>query len=188
MRKNIITATTVLFLVVLFIISASCSQTSNKKEEPNSDSFKEAMSEQQNISGEEWLNSIFLCDNGSGYCFPDEEKVTTERYYEFFIESVGMYDYPMFETENERIAAEKVYKDKWKDIYPLSEEVSYPFGRGNGTESGQKLENVIVTSHSDSNYTVHINYGGKIESVTEVRIVPNGDSYLVDYMKSEYVQ
>ena len=188
MRKKIITTTTLICSIFLFTISAGCNQPSDKKEDNNSDSFEEAINEQQVVSGEEWLKSIFECSNGSGYCFPDEEKVSTERFYEFFIESIGIYEYPMFETENEKTAAEKAYKNKWTDIYPLNEEISYPFGRGNGLGHGDKLKNVIITPQSDTKYTVLIDYGGEINAITEVTLMPNGNSYLIDYMQSEYIQ
>ncbi len=188
MRKKIITTTTLLFSILLFTISASCSQRSDKKKENNSDSNAEAINELQTFTGQEWLKSIFLCNNDCGFCFPDEEKVTTERYYEFFIETIGIYEYPMFETEDERIAAEKVYKNKWREIYPLDGDVSYPFGRGNGTGYGDPLKDVIISPQSDTEFTLLIDYGGEIKALTELRLIPKGDSYLIDYMKSVYIE
>ena len=184
MSKKIITTTILLCTILLFALSASCNQSADKKKGNTSNSFVQEINEQQIISGEEWLRSIFLCDNGKGYCFPDEEKVTTKRYYQYFIETIGIYEYPMFETEDERIVAEKAYKDRWKDIYPLDEEMSYPFGRGNGTEAGQKLENVIITPKSPTNFTVLIDFGDEIKVITDVMLKPIGNSYLVDYMKT----
>ena len=188
MRKKIITTTTLMCSILVFTISASCNQSSGKKEDNNSETFEEAINEQQVLSGEEWLKSIFQCSNGSGYCFPDEEKVSTERFYEFFIESIGIYEYTMFETEDEKTAAEKAYKNKWTDFYPLEEEISYPFGRGNGLGYGDKLKNIIITPQSDSQYSVLIDYGDEVNSITEVTLIPNGNSYLIDYMKSEYIE
>ena len=37
------------------------------------------------------------------------------------------------------------------------------------------------------NYTVLIDYGVEMNAITEVTLVRNGDSYLIDYMKSEYI-
>ena len=188
MKKTIFTTTILLFSILFLTLSASCNQPTDKKEENKSDSFNETLTEQQMPSGEKWLKSIFECDNSSGFCFPNEEKVTTERYYEFFVESLGIYEYPMFDTEEERVAAEKEYINKWKDIYPINEDISYPLGRGNGIGFGDHLENVIITPQSNTKYTVLIDYGGDIKAITEVTLVQNGNSYLIDYMNSEYIE
>lgn len=180
MKKSIFTITALLFTILLLSFSTSCRPSSSKKED--------ATSESENTSGEKWLKSIFQCDNGSNYCFPDEEKVCTKRYYEFFIESLSILEYPDFETEVAQIVAQKAYKNKWKDIYPLDVEVLSPFGRGNGLESGQKLENVSITSLPDTKYTVIINYGEGIKTTTELTLVPNGNSFLIDYMKSDFIE
>ena len=188
MRKTLICTTTFVCSILLLAVSTSCNKPSPKKEKSKANLFEEAINGQQNLSGEEWLKSIFHCENGNGFCFPDEEKVTTERYYEFFIETIGIYEYPTFETEEERVAAEQAYKNKWKDVYPLEDEMLYPFGRGNGTEYGDELRNVIIITQSDTEYTVLIDYGVELKAFTEVTLIHNGDSYLIDYMKSEYIE
>ena len=149
---------------------------------------KEVTNELQISAGAKWLKSIFQCSNGSDYCFPDEEKVITERYYEFFVESLGIFEYPDFETEDEQIAAENAYKKKRKDIYPLDIEVLSPFGRGNGIGSGDQLKNVTITPHSETKFTVIIDYGDEIKTTTELTLIANGNSFLIDYMKSEYIE
>ena len=166
----------------------SCGQSSDKKEEQESNTIEEVINEQEISSGEKWLRSIFECKNGNGYCFPDEEEVTTKRYYEFFIESLSIHEYPMFETEEERIAGEKEYINKWKNIYPLKEDVSYPLGRGNGSGAGDHLEDVTITPLSHLKYNVLINFGGNIRAITEVTLVSHNNSYLIDYMESEYIE
>lgn len=178
----------VLFLTVFVSCNQSSDKNQDKKEVEKSDTLKEATNEQEVLSGEQWLKSIFQCDdNDTGYCYPNEEEVTTEQYYEFFVESLAIYEYPMFDSEDERIAAEKAYKKKWKDIYPLDDEVSYPFGRGNGTTEGDQLQSVVVTPESNNRYTLVIDYGGETKAITEVTLIANGNSYLVDYMISEYI-
>lgn len=175
-----------MFVLLLLCISISCNLHSDKKEDTNFE--KDFDNKQQISSGEKWLKSIFQCNNGIDYCFPDEEKVFTERYYQYFIESLEIFEYPDFETENEQIIAEKAYKKKWKDIYPLDVEVISPFGRGNGLVSGQKLKNVRITCISDQKYTIIIDYGEGIKTSTEVTLVPNGNSFLIDYMKSNFIK
>ena len=188
MKKTILITTTLLCSILVFTISTSCNQPSTKKAENKSASLKEVNHEQQFFAGEAWLKSIFQCSNGNGYCFPHEEKVITERYYEFFIESLGIFEYPDFETEDEQIAAENAYKKKWKDIYPLDVEVLSPFGRGNGVETGMKLENVSITPHSDTKFIIIIDYGGEVKTTTEVTLIANGNSFLIDYMKSDFIE
>ncbi len=186
MKKMIHTTTTLLFIILLFCILASYSSRSGKKEDNKSE--KKLVDKQQISSGEIWLKSIFQCNNGKDYCFPDEEKVCTKRYYDFFVESLEIFEYPDFETEDAQTAAENAYKKKWKDIYPMDVEVLSPFGRGNGLESEQKLKNVSITSLSDTKYTVVIDYGDDIKTTSEVTLIANGNSFLIDYMKSEFIE
>lgn len=188
MKKKIQTTTSLACFLLMFMLSTGCNQNSGKTEENKSDSLKEAINDQSIPSGEKWLKSIFECDNGTNYCFPDEEKVCTARYYEYFVESLGIYEYPDFETEKEQIAAEKAFKNKWKDVYPQNIIILAPFGRGNGAETGMKLKNVNIISHSDTKYTVVIDYGDDMKTTSEVTLVANGNSFLIDYMKSEFIK
>ncbi len=188
MKKKIFTPTSLLCFMLVLALSTGCNAVSSKKEENKADSLKESIDGQQISAGEKWLRSIFQCQNENDYCFPDEEKVCTERYYEFFIESLEIYEYPDFESDAERIAAENAFKQKWEDIYPLGEVVLTPFGRGNGMETGQKLKNVAITSQSDGKYTVFIDYGDGIQTTSEVTLISSGNSFLVDFMKSDLVE
>ena len=188
MKKKILTATSLLCFILMLILSTGCNQNSYKTEGNKSDSLKEAVNDQPNSSGEKWLKSIFQCNNGSDYCFPNEEKVCTKRYYEYFVESLGIYEYPDFETDNEQVAAEKAFKNKWKDIYPQDAAILSPFGRGNGVETGMELKNVNIIFHSDYKYTVVIDYSDGIKTTSEVTLIANGNSFLIDYMKSEYIE
>ena len=188
MRKTFYTTTILLCSILVFTISTSCKQHSAKKEDNKSDSLKEVINEQEISSGENWLKSIFQCNNGTDYCFPDEEKVCTEQYYAFFIESLEIFEYPSFETEKEQIVAEKAFELKWKEIYSLDEDVLSPFGRGNGIESGQQLKNVSITSLSNIKYTVIVDYGDGVKTTTEVTLIANDNSFLIDYMKSKIIE
>ena len=188
MKKKILFTTTLLYSLLVFTVSTSCNQTSDKKEEGKSDSLEVAINDKEFASGETWLESIFECDNGKGYCFPDEEKVFTERYYQFFIESLEIFEYPDFENEEDQIAVEKAYKNKWKDIYPLDKEVWAPFGRGNGVEAGDKLEDVTITLISDLEYNVVVDYGGGAVFSNDVVLVESGDSFTIDYIETEFIE
>ena len=188
MNKKIQITSSLLCFILMLILSTGCNQQSGKTEENKSYSLNEAKNDQPNSPGEKWLKSIFQCKNGGDYCFPNEEKVCTKRYYEYFVESLGIYEYPDFETENEKIAAEKAFKNKWKDIYPQDAVVLAPFGRGNGAETGMKLKNVNIIPHSDMKYTVVIDYGDDIKTTNEVTLLANGSNFLIDYMKSEFIK
>lgn len=96
----------------------------------------------------------------------------------FFIESLEVFEYPDFETEKEQVVAEKAYKNKWKDIYPLGKEVWAPFGRGNGIGVTHKLEDVFITRISDLEYTVLIGYGEGTISSNALVLAPFGQCVL----------
>lgn len=94
---------------------------------------KEATDKQQVSASEAWLKNIFSqCKSGHGFCLPDDEKIFTKRYLEFYQEQLQIFEYPDFATEDELIAAKQAYKNKWEDIYPLDKETWTPFGQGNG--------------------------------------------------------
>ena len=135
------------------------------------------------LSGEKWLLSIFQCDIGDGYCLPDDKEVFTERYQEFYHESLDIFEYPYFETENEQIAAIETFSKKWKGIYPLNGSVWAPFGQGNG----DKLENVIITHLSDLKFTALIDYGEENVFFNTLLLIPSGDAFLIDYIETEEI-
>ncbi|NLZ94495.1 MAG: hypothetical protein GX921_01560 [Bacteroidales bacterium] len=150
--------------------------------------MKETIREQQILPSHAWLKSIFECQDGSGYCFPDEEHVLTEQYYQFFIESLQVFEYPDFETEEEQVAAEKAYESKWKDIYPVGKEIWYPFGRGNGVEPGFRLENVVITHLYDLIYSVMIHFGDDDLFLSTLQLVQSGDAFLIDYVETVHLE
>jgi len=159
-------------------------QTPSNKEGKSSDSVKESIDVQQTLSGEKWLRSIFQNPNDNEYIFPDEEKVFTKRYLEFYNHELAMFEYPDFETEQDQMNAENEYKNKWKAIYPLGNEVWAPFGRGNGIEAGTKLENVTITHLFGSYYSALINYDAENAFFNALILVPSGDVFLIDYIET----
>lgn len=170
--------------MLAFLILISCNQASNKKDDDKSNSSKETVNEQQILASEEWLKNIFLCHNVDGYCFPDEEKVFTEQYLEFYYEKLEIFEYPNFETENAQIAAEKAFDNKWKNIYHLNKDNWTAFGRGNGIEAGDKLENVTIIHVADLIYTVIIDYVDDDIFFNTLILVPSGDTFLIDYIET----
>ena len=183
-KKSILSLATLLFSILVVALSTSCNPTSRNQEDNTSGSLMEKTDAQQIASGDTWLKSIFQCSDEIGICLPDEKKVFTERYLEFYHEKLKIYEYPEFETQEEQIAAEKVFKNKWKAIYPLGNEVWAPFGRGNGLEAGDKLENVTITHLSGLKSTVLIDYGEENVSLNALILVPSGDAFLIDYTET----
>ncbi|MDD3739352.1 MAG: hypothetical protein PHP31_08690 [Lentimicrobiaceae bacterium] len=139
--------------------------------------------------GEEWLGLVFTCaDEENAFCFPDEEKICTERYYDYYTEYMEIFEYPNFETHEEQKAAEMGFQNKWKDIYPVGVKMWSPFGRGNGMEVGQKLKNVSIAHIEGLKYLVTVDYGDGLVFKNEVTLVPHEDAFLIDYFKTELVE
>lgn len=168
MKKSILISTILLFSLLLFIAATSC------KNLPGED------------AGEKWLKSIFECQNGNGYCLPEDSKVFTERYLEFHSESIGIFEYPDFETDEELIAAENAFKNKWKDIYAVDKYIWSPFGYGNGMEAGDRLENVTITHISDLKYSVLVEYRNGMIFSNELLLIPSGEAFLIDYIATDF--
>ena len=112
--KKTIKFTSLLLILILVFAMSSCNKNSTKESETETIPVKEALTANKDNAEEEWLKSIFQCENGNGYCLPDDEKVFTKRYKEFFQETLEIFEYPEFETEKERISAEAAYRKKWK--------------------------------------------------------------------------
>ena len=183
-KKTIFFTTTLLFSILVVALSIGCNQTSRNQEDNISSSMMEKIDAQQIASGDKWLKSIFRCSDAIGFCLPDEEKVFTERYLEFYHQELENFEYPEFETQEERLTVEKTFKNKWKSIYPLGNEVWAPFGRGNGMEAGDKSENVTITHLSDLKFTALIDYGGENAFFNALILVPSGDAFLIDYIET----
>ncbi len=188
MKKTILSAAISICLLLVVALSIGCTQSSGKTDENKFASLKKTTNEQQIVSGETWLKSIFNCQDGNGYCFPDEERVLTEQYHKFFIESLQIFEYPNFETEEGQIAAEKAHEQKWKDIYPVGKEIWYPFGRGNGVEPGFHLKNVVITHLSDLIYSVMVHFGEDYLFLSTLSLVQYGDEFLIDYIETVYLE
>ena len=187
MKKSILSSTTLLFSILAIALSTSCNQAARNQEDNTSGSLMGKTDAQQIASGDKWLKSIFQCSAEIGYCLPDEKKVFTERYLEFYHEKLEIYEYPEFEAQEEQIAAEKVFKNKWKMIYPLGKEVWAPFGMGNGMEAGDKLENVTITHLSDLKFTALIDYGEENVFFNTLVLIPSADAFLIDYIETALI-
>ncbi len=188
MKKRTFITIALLCTILIIALFTSCNQSSGKNSESKSARVKETINEQQVLPSHTWLKSIFNCQEGNGYCFPDEERVLTEQYYQFFIESLQIFEYPDFETEEEQIAADKAYENKWKDIYPVGKEIWCPFGRGNGVEPGFRLQKVVITHLSDLIYSIMIHFGEDDLFLSTLQLVESGDEFLIDYLETVHLE
>ena len=182
MKKTITFPVALLSSIIAVTVLTGCDQSSaNEVSKPAV--VKEAIDKQQVSVGEKWLQSIFSqCKSGHGYCLPDEEKIFTKRYKEFYQEQLEIFEYPDFATEDELIAAKQTYKNKWKDIYPLDKEVWTPFGQGNGMMAGDTLENVSISRTADLQYNVLVEYNhGDIFS-SNLLLIPSNGTFLIDFI------
>ena len=182
MKKTITFPVALLSSIIAVTVLTGCDQSSaNEVSKPAV--VKEAIDKQQVSVGEKWLQSIFSqCKSGHGYCLPDDEKIFTKRYKEFYQEQLEIFEYPDFATEDELIAAKQAYKNKWKDIYPLDKEVWTPFGQGNGMMAGDTLENVSISRTADLQYNVLVEYNhGDIFS-SNLLLIPSNGTFLIDFI------
>ena len=182
MKKTITFPVALLSSIIAVTVLTGCDQSSaNEVSKPTV--VKEAIDKQQVSVGEKWLQSIFSqCKSGHGYCLPDDEKIFTKRYKEFYQEQLEIFEYPDFATEDELIAAKQAYKNKWKDIYPLDKEVWTPFGQGNGMMAGDTLENVSISRTADLQYNVLVEYNhGDIFS-SNLLLIPSNGTFLIDFI------
>ena len=173
--------------MVLALVSG-CDQNSAHQNDSQSIVLQERVSEQQVSSGARWLNSIFQCKSSNGYCLPDQNMLFAERYLEFHQETLKLFEYPDFETKDERVAAEKVYKNKWGNIYPLGQEVLTPFGMGNGMQVGDRLANVAISHIVDFEYSVLVDYGENIVFSNKVRLIPADNTFFIDYIETTLIK
>lgn len=188
MKKIFISFITLLCSIVVLAALTSCDQNSVNEEDNQSIVLQEGISEQQIASGETWLNSVFQCENSTGYCLPDQNKVFTGRYLEFYQDELTLFEYPDFETEGELLAAEKAYTKKWGNIYPLGEEVWTPFGMGSGMQAGDKLTNVSISRITDLKYRVLIHYSEGMVFANDVTLLQSGAAFLIDYINTKSVE
>lgn len=141
----------------------------------------------QKDTAEEWLRNIFKTKNSDKF-FPDdnvEQRLCTKRFYAFILDSGEIYGPSNFMDE-EYSVAEKKYKDKWSDIYPMEEREMWLFGRGNG-DIGE-LKQLKISKVKEQIYHVFIDYGNDIKTKNEVTIVTENGVYKIDYCKTEFVK
>lgn len=135
--------------------------------------------------GADWLQNIFLCSNAKGYCFPDETQVLTERFQRFVRESNVFFMFAYHRSPEEQKEAKEAYQVKWASIYPLYEEETWPFGRGNGGE--EKLQNVDIRPIGDQNYLVTIDFTPSSRTVNRVRLIESKGHFLIDYIATKTI-
>lgn len=185
--KKIISFPAALLTSLIAVTALTGCEQSTANETTKPAVVKNTTDKQQNSASDAWLKNIFSqCKSGHGYCLPDDEKVFTKRYMEFYQEQLQIFEYPDFATEAELLTAKKSYNNKWKNIYPLDKEVSTPFGQGNGMMAGDTLENVSITRTADLQYNVLVEYHDGEVSSNNLLLTPSGDTFLIDFIDTTF--
>lgn len=134
-----------------------------------------------------WLESLFKCRNGNKFCFymETEENATTERFYEFMIESEQIYGATNL-SEEEIPLAKKKYKQKWSEIYSLRKEME-PWLFGRGQDDMENIKKIKIDKIADLKYQVFVDYDDKYQTLNQVTLVKRNNSYLIDYCDTEFI-
>lgn len=149
--------------------------------------LKKTLTNAEAEHGIDWLRYIFVCETSDGtFCFPVEENVCSKRFFKFMIEKGNIYG-PSNYTEEERIIAEKKYKQNWFKTYTILEDDNWLFGRGNGDVEGLPLKSVTIEPIDDLNFEVDIDYDGEIKTKNYVTLVKAGNSYLIDFCETVFL-
>ena len=135
----------------------------------------------------EWLEGLFKCRNGNKFCFylETEEKATTKRFYQFMIDSEQIYGATNL-SEEEMPAAKKKYKEKWSKIYTLRKDME-PWLFGRAQDDMENIKEVKIEKIADLKYRVFVDYDDSYQTLNEVTLVKNNNSYLIDYCETEFL-
>lgn len=138
-------------------------------------------------AAKEWLESLFKCKNGNKFCLylDTEEKATTKRFYQFMVDSEEIYG-AIFLSEQEIVKAKKVYQQKYTGIYPLRKDME-PWLFGRAQDDMLNIKNVKIEKISDLKYRVFIDYGESYQTLNQVTLVKDKNSYLIDYCETEFM-
>ena len=197
-------------LIVLFLVNLtlnSCNQNqettvskSVEQNEKGADSLQvneEALALQENETtmddfasidpAKEWLEGLFKCSNGNKFCFyiETEERATTKRFYQFMVDSEEIYGASAL-AEEEMPLAKKKYKEKWTKIYKLRKDME-PWLFGRAQDDMENIKNVTIEKIADLKYRVFVDYGESYQTLNEVTLIKNKNSFLIDYCDTEYL-
>ena len=196
------------FLISAFLFLNSCNQNKDTTISQNTETVQYALDSlqgndevfalhQNEIATEnnssidlakEWLESLFKCKNGNRFCFymETEEHSTTKRFYQFMIDSEQIYGATNL-SEEEMPAAKKKYKEKWAKIYTLRKDME-PWLFGRAQDDMENIKNVKIEKIADLKYRVFVDYGDSYQTLNEVTLVKNNNSYLIDYCETEFME
>ncbi len=141
--------------------------------------------EQPGNKGYEWLESIFTCPTGSGYCFPDENQIFTERFQRFLRETNKLYAQAYNRTPEAQEKIKAAYTVRWEPVYTLYKEETWPFGRGNGGIN--KLQHVDIRSVGGRDYVVTIDFSPSYQTINRVTLIRENNHFLIDYIQTDYI-
>lgn len=161
----------------------------------NEDDEVFALHENENVTenstaqdpAKDWLASLFKCTNGNKFCFylETEEKATTQRFYEFMIDSERIYGATNL-TEEDMPLAKKKYQEKWSKTYTLRTDME-PWLFGRAQDDMENIRNVKIEKIADLKYRVFVDFDESYQTLNEVTLVKNKNSYLIDYCKTKFL-
>lgn len=160
----------------------------NNKYSNNSTTSPSTINKSANDS-EEWINRIFKSENKSNkFYFPVEKNVCSSRFMEFMSESEEVFGASNLDV-SERAKAEKEYLKKWKNIYPSNEDANWLFGRGNGLmgDGTDILKDVKIKKITNLEYNIDVDFGD-YKTTNLVKLIPNSQSFLIDYVRTTYLE
>ena len=140
-----------------------------------------------NNPAKQWLENLFKCTNGNKFCFylETEEKATTKRFYEFMIDSEQIYGATSL-SEEEMALAKKKYEQKWSTIYHLRKDME-PWLFGRAQDDMENIKNVKIEKIEDLKYRIFVDFDDSYQTLNEVTLIKNNNSYLIDYCATEFL-
>ncbi|HUH34567.1 MAG TPA: hypothetical protein VL022_01920 [Moheibacter sp.] len=171
----------VYWMVATFLLYSCDKTTENTVDNPINNDEISVETTADDVAGFDWLTLIFECEDPTQFCFPNEYEVCTERFMEFLIEGNQIYGASPL-SEKEKVTAKQLYQKKWNGIYPLQTEEVWPFGRGNGDVT--HLNNVVIEKLGGLTYSVFVTYEPGYATQNTVKLVPNGDAFLIDFIET----
>ena len=89
-------------------------------------------------------------------------------------------------SEQEMPLAKKKYEQKWSKIYPLRKDME-PWLFGRGQDDMENIKNVKIEKTADLKYRVFVDYDDSYQTLNEVTLIKNKNSYLIDYCATEFL-
>lgn len=131
-----------------------------------------------------WLKSVFQCEGENQFCFPNEEEILTDRFKDFLAESNQFFINASGKSSGELNHLKAELEQKWSGVYPLLNEETWPFGRGNGDM--EFLKDVKIKSLENNDFQVDIEYSEDFSTSNLVKVVEVNNRFFIDFIETKY--